>query len=58
MKIQIISMKNKESGKINYKVNNEEWLMIVCVMNFNIIIICLYILFEDNIMIHKKSSTT
>ena len=32
--------------------------MIVCVMYFNIIIICLYILFEDNIMIYKKSSST
>ena len=58
MKIQIINKKNMESRKINYRVNNEECLMIVCVMNFNIINIYLYILFEDIIMIYKMSSTT
>ena len=46
-----------ESRKINYRVNNEKWLMIVCVMNLIIIIICFYIYFEDkNNLVKKKYS--
>ena len=58
MKIQIINKKNMESRKINYRVNNEKWLMIVCFIYFNLNIIYLYILFENIIMIYKKSSST